>query len=361
MAVPLADEHCVEAEVSPSGARPCAASLPGVPRIVGSSKALCGVLDDVWRVASTNATVLVLGETGTGKELIARAVHALSARRDQQFVKLSCGALAVGVVESELFGHERGAFTGAVGRRIGRFELATRGTLFLDEIGEMPLETQVKLLRVLQEREFERVGGTATIRTSARVVAATNRALEHEVAGGRFRADLFYRLHVFPIRIPPLRERREDIPMLVTHFVELSARRLAKPLSDVTPRSLNLLMQHDWPGNIRELQNVIERACIVATGPQVDVSPSLIQPELQPRSSRTGTVSYSPPGLLPLIEVERCHILHVLEATGGRISGSGGAAEILQIHPNTLRSRMLRLGVRVKRAVEDHAAVPTSA
>ena len=243
----------------------------GFEGIVGESPALRAVLRKVQQVAAVETTVLLTGETGTGKELVARALHQGSPRRDRPLIKVNCGAIPQGVVESELFGHEKGAFTGALQRRIGRFELADKGTLFLDEVGELPLDTQVKLLRVLQEQEFERVGSTRTQQVDVRLVAATNRDLEQEVAAQRFRADLFYRLNVFPIRVPPLRERPSDIPLLVRHFLAQFQRKLAKPLKAVTPESLARLERYAWPGNIRELQNVLERACVLSPGPVVEI------------------------------------------------------------------------------------------
>ena len=243
----------------------------GFEGIVGESPALRAVLRKVQQVAPVETTVLLTGETGTGKELIARALHQGSPRRDRPLIKVNCGAIPQGVVESELFGHEKGAFTGALQRRIGRFELADKGTLFMDEVGELPLDTQVKLLRVLQEQEFERVGSPRTQQVDVRLVAATNRDLEQEVAAQRFRADLFYRLNVFPIRVPPLRERPSDIPLLVKHFLAQFQRKLAKPLKAVTPESLARLERYAWPGNIRELQNVLERACVLSPGPVVEI------------------------------------------------------------------------------------------
>ena len=247
----------------------------GFEEIVGRSSELRSVLRKVKQVAEVESTVLLMGETGTGKELIARAIHALGPRKDRPMIKINCGAIPHGVVESELFGHERGAFTGALQRRLGRFELADKGTLFMDEVGELPLDTQVKLLRVLQEQEFERLGGARPIKVDVRLVAATNRDLDVEVVEGRFRADLYYRLNVFPIRIPPLRERVDDIPLLVRSFLDHFQRKLAKPLRGVTQAGMQRLMDYPWPGNIRELQNVIERASVLATSPIVDVSVAL--------------------------------------------------------------------------------------
>ena len=317
----------------------------GFDNIVGESPALRAVLRKVRQVASVETTVLLTGETGTGKELIARAIHDGSARKDRPLIKINCGAIPEGIVESELFGHEKGAFTGALQRRIGRFELADKGTLFMDEVGELPLETQVKLLRVLQEQEFERVGSTKPMKVDVRLVAATNRDVQREVAEGRFRADLFYRLNVFPIRIPPLRERVEDIPLLVEHFLAQFQRKLGKPLRSLTADSMEKLERYQWPGNIRELQNVLERACVVASGPVVSLGETL-------RASGAGIPvdvgAPSLPPLLPLEDSERAHIRRALDATGGRIHGAEGAAELLGINPSTLRSRMQKLGISAK-------------
>jgi len=247
----------------------------GFEAIVGDSAVVRAMLRDVKKVANVETTVLLMGETGTGKELIARAIHDASARKDRTMVKMNCGAIPQGLVESELFGHERGAFTGALQKRIGRFEMADRGTLFMDEVGELPNDMQVKLLRVLQEQEFERVGSARSQKVDVRLVAATNRDLETEVNGGRFRRDLFYRLNVFPVRIPPLRERVGDIPLLVKHFLAHLQRKLAKPLHGVTDESMRRLQAYPWPGNIRELQNVLERSCVMAMTPIVDIDDAL--------------------------------------------------------------------------------------
>jgi formate hydrogenlyase transcriptional activator len=317
----------------------------GIEGIVGESQALQSVLFKVSQVAPVETTVLLTGETGTGKELIARAIHQASPRQSRHLIKVNCGAIPQGVVESELFGHERGAFTGAVQRRIGRFELADRGTLFMDEVGELPLDIQVKLLRVLQEREFERVGGTMPQRVDVRLVAATNRDLEVEVEEGRFRADLFYRLNVFPVRIPPLRERRSDIPLLVAHFLAQFQRKLAKPLKEVTDESMARLQAHAWPGNIRELQNVLERACVLATGPVVEVSANDLGSPGAGRPARVLELASSDV-VVTLDENERVHIRRAMRVAGGRIHGPRGAANLLGINPSTLRSRMQKLGIR---------------
>jgi PAS domain S-box-containing protein len=321
--------------------------------IVGKSDALRRVLAQVETVAATDSTVLIYGETGTGKELIARAIHDLSGRAARAFVKLNCAAIPTGLLESELFGHEKGAFTGAVAQRVGRFELANQGTVFLDEIGEIPLELQPKLLRVLQEREFERLGSSRTLRTDARLIAATNSDLSAMVENGKFRSDLFYRLDVFPIHLPPLRERREDIPLLVRHFVQHFARRLKKNVDSIPPATMAALCEYHWPGNIRELQNVIERAVIVSTGSVLNVSTGDLKPRIHassgkenngeaqivdPRSARRG-----------LDESERRQILRVLEETHWTVAGPKGAASRLGIKRSTLQYRMRRLGIPSRR------------
>jgi transcriptional regulator with GAF, ATPase, and Fis domain len=303
--------------------------------IVGRSEALGEVLAQVRTVGSTDSTVLICGETGTGKELIARAVHDCSDRAHGPFVKLNCGAIPSGLLESELMGHERGAFTGAIARRIGRFELAHDGTLFLDEIGEMPAELQPKLLRLLQEREFERVGGTHTVRSNARVVAATNRDLGAMVKQRTFREDLFYRLNVFPLTLPPLRERRADIPDLVDFFVRKYSARLKRDVRRVSPAAIERLTRYDWPGNIRELQNVVERAIIMAQSSTLDV-PSLENP------TRADTQVLHEDDLAA---VNKAHILSVLHATGWVVAGPNGAAARLGVKRSTLNYRMKKLGI----------------
>jgi len=305
--------------------------------IVGQSAAVRKALQAVETVAPTGATVLILGETGTGKELVARAVHNLSPQKDKPLVKVNCAALASTLIESELFGHEKGAFTGALARKIGRFELANGGTIFLDEIGDLPLELQAKLLRVLQEGEFERVGGSQTIKVSVRVIAATNRNLAEAVRAGSFRSDLFYRLNVFPLTLPALRERREDLPLLVSHFLSRCAKKFGKPLERLSRESMDRLMRYNWPGNVRELLSVIERAAILARGPVVHVEDSL---DLRLRADADGH------GLEKLDDLERSHIIRVLEETNWIIDGPRGAALILGLHPNTLRSRMQKLGIK---------------
>ena len=313
----------------------------GFEDIVGQSSALRDVLKKVKQVAGVDTTVLLTGETGTGKELIARAIHALSPRKDRPMIKVNCGAIPQGVVESELFGHERGAFTGALQRRIGRFELADKGTLFMDEVGELPLDTQVKLLRVLQEQEFERLGGGRSIKVDVRLVAATNRDLDIEVSDSRFRADLYYRLSVFPIRVPPLRERPDDIPPLVRHFLAHFQRKLAKSFRGVTPDGMQRLMAYSWPGNIRELQNVLERACVLARGPIIDVAAALGQTD-RPVPDAASVVDER---IITLDEHEQLQIRRALESADGKIHGPSGAAALLGLNASTLRSRMEKHGM----------------
>ncbi len=311
--------------------------------IVGRSAALRKVLQDIETVAPTDSTVLIYGETGTGKELIARAIHNLSTRGRNAFVKLNCAAIPTGLLESELFGHEKGAFTGAVAQRIGRFELAHRGTVFLDEIGEIPLELQPKLLRVLQEREFERLGSSRTLTSDARLIAATNRDLTEMVEERQFRADLFYRLNVFPVQVPPLRERPEDIPLLVRHFVQQFARRMGKVVDTIPSDTMSALVRYYWPGNIRELQNLIERAVILSSGPVLKVPVGDLQRQAAPAAAASGKSE-------TLEEAERRHILNTLEATGWVISGPRGAAHTLGMKRSTLQARMEKLGIRRARA-----------
>ncbi|MBT6150225.1 MAG: sigma 54-interacting transcriptional regulator [Gemmatimonadetes bacterium] len=306
--------------------------------IISGSESFKAVLRSVEQVASTESTVLILGETGTGKELIARALHTLSPRQERPLVKVNCAALPANLIESELFGHERGAFTGALSRRQGRFELAHRGTIFLDEIGDLPLDLQAKLLRVLQEGEFERLGGSQTLEVDVRVIAATNRDLEAAARAGDFREDLFYRLNVFPIWLPPLRERAEDIPLLVRHFVDKASARVGKRITAIPQRVMTALQNYEFPGNIRELENIVERAMILTRDQTLRLDQSL---EL---------LLKGPPGPqdkdVTLEQVERQHILHVLGVTNWRIEGPKGAAIRLGLNANTLRSRLQRLGLK---------------
>jgi formate hydrogenlyase transcriptional activator len=320
--------------------------------IVGKSQALQHVLREVETVAPADSTVLIYGETGTGKELIARAVHNLSSRKPNAFVKLNCAAIPTGLLESELFGHEKGAFTGAITQRVGRFELAHRGTIFLDEIGEIPLELQPKLLRVLQEREFERLGSTRTLRTDARLIAATNRDLKEMVEEQKFRSDLYYRLNVFPIRVPPLRERREDIPLLVRHFVQEFSRRNSRVINTIPSETMHALVHYDWPGNIRELQNVIERAVIISKGTMLNVPLAGLQPNVIPKASHAAAAP-TPADLKSLQDIldetERTEILRALESSSGILAGPAGAAARLGMKRSTLQLRMQKLGIRLTR------------
>jgi formate hydrogenlyase transcriptional activator len=315
--------------------------------IVGTSSGLRRVLRQVETVAPTDSTVLIYGETGTGKELIARALHNLSARKANAFVKLNCAAIPTGLLESELFGHEKGAFTGAITQRIGRFELAHRGTVFLDEVSEIPLELQPKLLRVLQEREFERLGSTRTIRTDARLIAATNRDLEQMVEAQAFRADLFYRLNVFPVRLPPLRERPDDIPLLVRHFVQQFSRRNNRRIETVPSETMEALVRYHWPGNIRELQNVIERAVIVSTGSVLKVPAADVKPRRAAKEPATRPAATSLRHVVG--ETERAEIVRALEQSGWVVAGPDGAAARLGMKRSTLQFRMRKLGIRVGR------------
>jgi formate hydrogenlyase transcriptional activator len=303
--------------------------------IIGASAALRRVLKQVEAVAPTDSTVLVLGESGTGKELLARALHDLSTRRERTFVKLNCAAIPTGLLESELFGHEKGAFTGAIARRVGRFELAHQGTLFLDEVGDIPLELQPKLLRVLQEQEFERLGSTATVRVNVRLVAATNHDLAQMVAEGRFRSDLYYRLSVFPILLPPLRERPDDIPRLVRHFTQRFARRMGRRIETIPTAVMDTLVRYPWPGNVRELQNAIERAVILSPGPSLQVPLG----DLQPAAPAPA------PAAVTLADAEREHILAALRDAGWVLGGPKGAAARLGMKRSTLQWKMKKLGI----------------
>jgi formate hydrogenlyase transcriptional activator len=309
-------------------------------QLIGKSCVLEVVLEQVQRVAPTDSTVLIQGETGTGKELIARSVHDSSSRFARPFIKLNCAAIPFDLLESELFGHEKGAFTGAIAQKVGRFELADKGTLFLDEVGDIPLALQPKLLRVLQEQEFERLGGTRTHQVDVRLVAATNRNLVEMVKRNEFRSDLYYRLNVFPIPLPPLRERREDIPALVEHFVEIYARRMDKQIEHISPETMAALTSYQWPGNIRELQNFIERSVIVTSG-------SVLEPPLSSLESAAAVESI---GAITLEDAERDHICKILEQTRWVVAGPNGAAARLGIKRSTLYFRMQKLGIsRTKR------------
>jgi formate hydrogenlyase transcriptional activator len=303
--------------------------------LIGGSTSLKKVLKNVERVAPTDSTVLITGETGTGKELIARAIHNLSPRKDKPLVKVNCAAIPAGLIESELFGHEKGAFTGALMKKLGRFEVADKGTIFLDEIGELPLDLQSKLLRVLQEGEFERVGGTQTFKVNVRVIAATNRDLEQQSKTGHYRPDLYYRLNVFPIHLPALREREGDIPLLVQYFVRKFAANLGKKIDRIPERMMTALQRYHWPGNIRELEHVIERAVILSEGPELEPIDWLSQSD-----GKSGSVK-----VLTLEELERQHIVDVLGQTNWRVSGEKGAAKILGLNPTTLEARMKKLGI----------------
>jgi len=316
--------------------------IDGFEDIVGASRALREVLDLVRIVAPTNSTALIEGETGTGKELIARAIHEHSSRRDRSFVRLNCAAIPLGLLESELFGHERGAFTGAVARKVGRFETADRGTLFLDEIGDIPLELQAKLLRVLQEGEFERLGSTQTQRVDVRLVAATNRDLADMVSKKQFRSDLYYRLNVFPIAVPPLRDRLQDIPLLVEHFVKTFSEQMGKQIREVPAEVMEALVSHSWPGNIRELQNFVERSVILSPG-------NVLRPPLVnlKKAAETGS-----PEAITLEEAERNHIRKILEHTRWVVAGPSGAAARLGIKRSKLYFRMQKLGI--SRTKRDH-------
>jgi formate hydrogenlyase transcriptional activator len=307
--------------------------------IIGESVALRAILKEVETVAPTESTVLVRGETGTGKELIARAVHDLSPRKGRTFIKLNCAAIPTGLLESELFGHEKGAFTGAISQKIGRFELANQGTLFLDEVGDIPPELQPKLLRVLQEQEFERLGGTKTIRVNVRLVAATNRDLTEMIAEGRFRSDLYYRLNVFPIALPPLRERPDDIPRLVRHFTQSFARRIGRRIETIPSSVLDALVRYPWPGNVRELQNIIERAVILSKGPTLQVPLADLQPLTAAATAPTAAASAT------LADAEREHILRALRDTKWVLGGPDGAAARLGMKRSTLHWKMKKLGI----------------
>jgi formate hydrogenlyase transcriptional activator len=309
----------------------------GLGLLLGHGAAMQAIRRAIAQVAPTDSTVLILGETGTGKELVARAIHMLSPRRESLLVKVNCAALAPGVLASELFGHEAGAFTGASKRRVGRFELADHGSLFLDEIGELPAETQIHLLRVLQERAIERVGGNESIPVDVRVVAATNRDLNAAIAEGSFRTDLFYRLNVFPIRLPPLRERPEDVLVLMNQFVTRFARRMNKSVRAIDPRTLERAREYPWPGNVRELENLIERAMIVCEGDTLTIDADWLTPP---------AAQSAVPEQRPLADQERRAILDALNRCGGKIYGPGGAAEALGLRPTTLYGKMRKHGIQ---------------
>jgi formate hydrogenlyase transcriptional activator len=318
--------------------------------IVGSSQGLRYVLGQIETVAPTESTVLIYGETGTGKELIARAVHTLSPRKANAFVKLNCAAIPTGLLESELFGHEKGAFTGAITQRVGRFELANHGTVFLDEIGEVPLELQPKLLRVLQEREFERLGSSRTLKTDARLIAATNRDLEEMVDAQTFRSDLFYRLNVFPVRVPSLRERPEDIPLLVRHFVRQFSRKTQRRIETIPSETMDALVHYHWPGNVRELQNVIERAVIVSQGSVLRVPIADLKPRPAEKGRPRRQAAASGQSLRETLdETERQRILNALERANWVVAGPNGAAAQLKMKRSTLQFRMRKLDINVAR------------
>jgi formate hydrogenlyase transcriptional activator len=307
--------------------------------IIGESPILKRILEQLETVAPTDSTILILGETGTGKELIARAIHNLSARRERTLVKVNCAAIPTGLLESELFGHEKGAFTGALAQRIGRFELAHRGTIFLDEVGDIPLELQPKLLRVLQEQEFERLGSARTIHVDIRLVAATNVDLAEKVSERQFRQDLYYRLNVFPVAIPALRERREDIPLLVRYFAQKYARRMKKAIETIPAKAMAVMSEYHWPGNVRELENFIERAVILSRGPELEV------PVAELKQSARKNVVAPTDGVGTLEHAEREHIVRALGETNWVIGGPAGAAARLGMKRTTLQSRMRKLGI----------------
>ncbi len=317
----------------------------GTDELVGSHPRFRHVIADVARVAPTNTTVLICGETGTGKELVARAIHARSDRNNQPMVTVNCAALPHGLVESELFGHEKGAFTGALVRKPGRFEVANGGTIFLDEVGELPLETQAKLLRVLQEGEFQRLGGTHPIRVDVRAIAATNRRLDELVTEGKFRSDLYYRLNVFPITVPLLTDRPEDIPLLANYFVQRFKRKFGKNISRIDRTSMTALMGYRWPGNIRELEHVIERAVLISEDPILRIPP-LSGTSHEPASSGTSKPHSHAGRVRTLAEAEKQHISEIVQMTNGLIAGKGSAAEALGVPASTLRNRMKKLGIK---------------
>jgi len=308
--------------------------------IISKSKSFHRVLQQVEQVASTDSTVLILGESGTGKELMARAIHNISNRSKKALVKVNCATLPANLIESELFGHERGAFTGAMERKIGRFELADGGSIFLDEIGELPVDLQSKLLRVLQEGEFERLGNPRTMKVNVRVIAATNRNLEQAIEKKEFREDLFYRLNVFPIICPPLRERKEDIPLLVKHFCQKHEVKIGKKVSSISPKVIDALVAYDWPGNIRELENLIERALILTPGNILEYGDWIPLEKIQTKGNN------GKPSAQKIQDVEKEHIIEVLKKVNWKVSGEKGAAKILGLNPTTLEARMKKLGIK---------------
>jgi transcriptional regulator with GAF, ATPase, and Fis domain len=327
--------------------------------IISKSNNFQKVLRQIERVAATDATVLILGESGTGKELIARAIHNISNRSTKPLVKVNCGALPAPLIESELFGHEKGAFTGADTQRLGRFELANGGSLFLDEVGELPLELQTKLLRVLEEGEFERVGGSRTVKVDVRVIAATNRNLAEAIAKGSFRSDLYYRLSIFPITMPPLRERREDIPMLVTHLVKQISSKLGKEVATIPQSAMSVLQNYSWPGNVRELRNVVERAVIITQGSKLRLIDSLDLVKLEEElllagNAKSGVEGEQPSEIETLDQSEHRLILGTLKKVHWRIEGAGGAAELLGLNASTLRSKMKKFGISRPRVQVAH-------
>ena len=307
-----------------------------VDEIVGESNAIKYVLFKIEQVAQTDTTVLILGETGTGKELVARAIHSQSTRKDRPLVKVNCAALSASLIESELFGHEKGAFTGATARKIGRFELADGATIFLDEIGELPLELQPKLLRVIQEGEIERLGSSKTIKVDVRIITATNRNMTEELEKGTFREDLWYRLNVFPITVPPLRQRKEDIPAMVEHFVGVFSKKVGKTITSISSATMKKFQHYSWPGNVRELANVIERAVVTVKGPVLHIADHFEQPHAGELPDSTETLE----------EMEKQYITRILDQTGWRIEGPDGAARILGLNPSTLRTRLVKLGLQ---------------
>jgi transcriptional regulator with GAF, ATPase, and Fis domain len=317
----------------------------GFKRIIGDGENIRDVLDNIRIVGASDISVLILGESGTGKELVAQSIHHISSRRSKPFVAVNCAALPANLIESELFGHERGAFTGAIDKRIGKFEQGNEGTVFLDEIGELPLELQVKLLRVLQEKEIEPIGGQKR-KVNVRIIAATNRNLDHEISMGRFRVDLYYRLNVFPITLPPLRERKEDIVTLANHFINIYARKENKAIIGVANHVIQSMLNYHWPGNIRELENLMARSVLLTNGSIID---SL---KLPGQSQVTSTVS--PERIKSMMENERDHILSALERCNWKIYGQDGAADLLELNPSTLNSRMKKLGIGKKYARNDY-------